>query len=503
MATFKVRRRVIGYKAATFPGADDLEIFEKDDLSRYTEYADVPKAMCDYLADRLGAGILFKAGFRLLSHLLAHTSERGKTSHYIPQEIRCMIAKGDKTNTDSETAAKRFSQLITAGVVEMVSEGGWLDRTYDNRRQANVYRIPNHLYLRWRESIDHRWYSSPSGYLNRRPSGASPKRDLHYSFDGEHLDPALLRAINRLQDRALHCDLSALKLHVRELGPVQWDRWKGILTALHDGPNYASYRLATSGRIQSYNANLQGVPRKLRRFFYPCDEDHCFLDLDFKSQEPWIVAHLSGDTKLMAVLAGGDLYQLVADEFDLDRNEQAKPMVNAYNYGARTKALALAAAGLDDGRPPGWAIKLARRFQRFMKKRFPVSAAWVDRQVEKIQAAGHAVAPEGLVRREILAGEAATKGVNHIVQGTGAAILHQILITLDAALDDLGWVALPMHDGLVLQVRRDRRAEAQAIATKIMQGASMMVLGIPIPVEASLGWKDKSERAEDVNKRPG
>ena len=195
MAVHRTQRRVIGYKAATFPGADDLEIFEKDDLRRYTEYADVPKAMCDYLADRLGTSTLFKVGFRLLAHLLAHTSERGQTSHYIPQEIRRVIARGDRTKTDSETAARRFSQLIEAGVVELVSEGGWLDRTYDNRRQANVYRIPDHIYQRWRESTDHRRYSSPSGYLNSHPSDASPKRDLHYSFDGHPLDPALLRVI--------------------------------------------------------------------------------------------------------------------------------------------------------------------------------------------------------------------------------------------------------------------------------------------------------------------
>ena len=305
-----------------------------------------------------------------------------------------------------------------------------------------------------------------------------------------------------MQVRPVHCDLSALKLHVRGLGPAQWDRWKGILAVLHDGPNYARYRLASSGRIQSYNANLQGVPRKLRRFFYPCDEDHVFLDLDFKSQEPWIVAHLSGDKELMRVLATGDLYQVVADEFDLDRNEQAKPMVNAYNYGAGAETLGRAAAGHDDGQPPVWAIKLAQRFQRYMKSRFPISASWVQAQVGKIRATGQALAPGGLVRTGILPGYAATKGVNHIVQGAGAAILHEILITLDASLDGLGWVALPMHDGLVLQVRRDRIAEAQAIATEIMRGAAMVVLGIAIPVEASNGWKDKGDNVEEANQRP-
>jgi hypothetical protein len=446
---------------------------------------------------------LFKYGFKLVSHLMTAIGDPAYQERgiWISQGVRMRMAKLKRT----DTLAAWTKTLVERGIIDLMPSGFNKDGL---KNQAHRFRLSQSLMLKAREHGNKlHVYSTPRTFRNREAVKVKPSKTYHDSF-GKHPQgkQALKPIIMDLQARPVRCDLGALKAYMRTLPDDQQGKWLFIEHSLTDGPNYAQYKMAESGRIQSFDRNLQGIPKKLRRFFYPESDEFVFLDLDYRSQESWILAVFSDDDNLMDILLTGDIYQSVVDHFPQEAltRPHAKAMVNAYHYGAGVETIAKAAYDLD-GPPSAQQLRLAREFVQYMLKTYPKAAAWMTTEKNRIRKVGAALAPDGVKRTGIPQTEARTVGVNHVIQGTGAVMLWRILGQMDAKLSNIGKVIVPLHDGLLLQIRRDKIDEARRVTVQVMEDAFAQTLyGLRPPqlVETQIGWRHKDEDPAACNLYP-
>jgi hypothetical protein len=74
-----------------------------------------------------------------------------------------------------------------------------------------------------------------------------------------------------------------------------------------------------TGRLASYNPNIQNQPKKVRALYIPDQPDWCFVQADYKSAELYVLAGMSGDEKLFADLNSGDMHGLNAQRYGVPR----------------------------------------------------------------------------------------------------------------------------------------------------------------------------------------
>ena len=101
--------------------------------------------------------------------------------------------------------------------------------------------------------------------------------------------------------------------------------------------------IAATGRISSTDPNLQNIPirmelgRKIRKLFIP-EDGYVFLDADYSQIELRVLAHLSGDERLInAYKEAKDIHRITASEvfhtpFDEVTDEQ-RSNAKAVNFG--------------------------------------------------------------------------------------------------------------------------------------------------------------------------
>jgi DNA polymerase I-like protein with 3'-5' exonuclease and polymerase domains len=85
-----------------------------------------------------------------------------------------------------------------------------------------------------------------------------------------------------------------------------------------------------TGRLASYDPNIQNQPKKCRALYIPDQPDWCFIEADYKSAELYVLAGMSGDQRLLADLRG-DMHQLNADRLGIPR-KTAKNVTYASQY---------------------------------------------------------------------------------------------------------------------------------------------------------------------------
>lgn len=454
---------------------------------------------------------VFEYGFRFLAYLLSFRKFRSMDKEYriVPQEIRWALAGTRKTTKVSAWTTR----LEMAHIIQLVKHAHFSQ--LKGYRDACVYRIHPDLVDMLLVSNDNRFYTSAGQFLDHKDYKPKALKTLGSGFMEEpNVDDRLREAVKRLQSRHLLCNVKALREAVRSFDPKDQKKHRHLVQWVQTA-NYTQYRLARSGRVQTSGrlqglagsqpkgVNLQSIPKVLRQHFYPEQVDHVFLDLDFKSQEAYILAVLSGDEKLLEVLATGDVYQMIADEFNLDRNRHGKPMFNATNYGGQFKAIGeILWDDYEVTKPTRQQLKMMSAYFQYLEREFPIAYSWLKSEARRIKRSRTALVPNGVTRTDIPSRLARRVGVNHLIQGLAATIMWEILRNLDDNLGDFGYTVLPMHDGLVLSVRRDAMYRALGIAKRTMRDACRKVLGIEIPVTRQWGWRHKDDDQFNINRRP-
>jgi len=269
------------------------------------------------------------------------------------------------------------------------------------------------------------------------------------------------------------------------------------------GRVHTSYHqaVAATGRLSSSDPNLQNIPirseagRRIRRAFVP-EPGFRMLAADYSQIELRIMAHLSGDERLLTAFAAGqDIHRATAaeilglrpDEVTSEQRRSAKAVNFGLIYGMSAFGLA---------RQLGIERQEAQDYVDAYFARYPGVRAFMDKTREQARQDRYV---ETLFGRRLyltnighsnhqLRSAAERTAINAPMQGTAADIIKRAMIAVDA------WIhreqppvrmIMQVHDELVFEVAEEATASASAQIRALMQNAAE--LAVPLLVEAGVG----------------
>ncbi|MEA3273801.1 MAG: DNA polymerase I [Pseudomonadota bacterium] len=274
------------------------------------------------------------------------------------------------------------------------------------------------------------------------------------------------------------------------------------------GRVHTSYHqaVAATGRLSSSDPNLQNIPirsedgRRIRRAFVP-EPGRLMLAADYSQIELRIMAHLSGDKRLLAAFAAGqDIHRATAAEVwgvppaevSGDQRRSAKAINFGLIYGMSAFGLARQ-LGIERG--------AAQEYVDLYFMRYPGVKDFMDRI--RSQARKDRFVTTLFGRRLYLtdidhsnqgrrAGAERT-AINAPMQGTAADIIKRAMIAVDQWIENERppvSMIMQVHDELVFEVAEDAVEEAGGRVRAAMESAAE--LKVPLVVDVGIGgnWEE-------------
>ena len=330
--------------------------------------------------------------------------------------------------------------------------------------------------------------------------GLRPQRKTKtgYSTDAQTLE--------KLRDE--HPIIEVL-LHYREVEKLRSTYGTGLLAEVApDGRIHASFNqtVARTGRLSSDAPNLHNIPvrtdggRRFREAFV-APPGHALLVADYNQIELRVIAHLSGDTGLVAAFEEGrDIHNATAAAIYGVAPEgvtaQMRAKAKMVSYGL---AYGMEAYGLSQrlSIPVEEAAEILNQY--FVV--FPNVRAYMDATVAEARARGYTETEYGrrrylpeLASDNFRVRQAAERqAMNAGIQGLAADIFKLALVRLDAAIEQAGLssrIVLQVHDEILVEVPEDEQEEAHRLTLSAMTDA--YALNVPLDVHVAWGktWSD-------------
>jgi DNA polymerase-1 len=274
------------------------------------------------------------------------------------------------------------------------------------------------------------------------------------------------------------------------------------------GRVHTSYHqaVAATGRLSSSDPNLQNIPirsedgRRIRRAFVP-EPGRRMLAADYSQIELRIMAHLSGDERLLAAFAAGmDIHRATASEVwgveptqvSGDQRRSAKAINFGLIYGMSAFGLARQ-LGIERG--------AAQEYVDLYFQRYPGVKAFMDRIREQARRDKYV---ETLFGRRLYLTDidhsnqgrragAERTAINAPMQGTAADIIKRAMIAVDQWIESERppvRMIMQVHDELVFEVEDDAVATIAERIRKEMESAAE--LKVPLLVDLGDGgdWEE-------------
>lgn len=317
-------------------------------------------------------------------------------------------------------------------------------------------------------------------------------------------------AENVLQELAREHELPRLILEHRALAKL-----KGTYTdKLPDLINPRSGRIHTSfhqavaatGRLSSSDPNLQNIPvrtedgRRIREAFI-AEPGYVLMSADYSQIELRIMAHLSGDTGLIAAFEDGldvhsataaEVFGTAAQGVDAEQRRRAKAINFGLIYGMSAFGLA---RQLNIGQ------KEAREYIAIYFERYPGVKRYMEETRQRARDRGYVETLYGrrLNLPEIHSKNAARRqyaertAINAPMQGSAADLIKLAMLKVDewiAASESSARIILQVHDELVLEVAESEAGQVAQTTAALMTGVAK--LKVPLVVDTGIGhnWKD-------------
>ena len=312
-----------------------------------------------------------------------------------------------------------------------------------------------------------------------------------------------------LENLADDCPLVAKILEYRKYAKLKSTYVDALLRLRgKDGRIHTSFdQTATvTGRISSLEPNLQNIPvrtplgREIRRAFIAAP-GCALVDADYSQIELRVLAHMSGDERLIAAFINGEdihtrtaaeVYGVPMEAVTREMRSAAKAVNFGIVYGISDFGLA---------RNIGVSRREAAEFIERYFSRYPGVKRYMDEQVRLGREQGYVTTLFG--RRRYLPelessvytmrafGERAA--MNSPIQGTAADIIKLAMIRVHDALKARGLRArliLQVHDELIVEAPID---ELDAVRALLLDGMESVVhLSVPLKAELSTGgnWNE-------------
>ena len=263
---------------------------------------------------------------------------------------------------------------------------------------------------------------------------------------------------------------------------------------------------SATGRLSSLNPNLQNIPartelgREIRKAFVAA-EGTTLLAADYSQIELRVLAHMSGDPKLVAAFQSGeDIHTLTASEvLGIDPalvGPEERYRAKAVNFGI---IYGLSAFGL--AKQLGIPQRHAKDYIDLYFERYGTIKDFVARTIERTKETGFSQTLFGRRRpvtdleskNSMARGLAERIAVNSPIQGTAADLIKKAMVSTDKALKTAGFGArllLQVHDELVLEVPHAEIGGVGSLVQKEMEGAARLDVPLVADIKAGPNWRD-------------
>jgi DNA polymerase-1 len=273
--------------------------------------------------------------------------------------------------------------------------------------------------------------------------------------------------------------------------------------AADTGRIHTSYHqaVAATGRLSSTDPNLQNIPirtpegRRIRQAFI-APPGTVLLAADYSQIELRIMAHLSGDTGLVAAFAedldvhratAAEVFGVNADDVTTDHRRSAKAINFGLMYG-------MSAFGL--GKQLGIGRGQAQEYVDLYFARYPGVKKFMDDIRQQARDEGFVetvfgrrlylpdINDRNVQRRQY----AERSAINAPMQGTAADIIKRAMISVQNWLDEdqaPARMIMQVHDELVFEVQEQAINDVRKQIVDLMNGAAE--LSVPLKVDAGTG----------------
>ncbi|MCH5154914.1 MAG: DNA polymerase I, partial [Clostridiales bacterium] len=257
--------------------------------------------------------------------------------------------------------------------------------------------------------------------------------------------------------------------------------------------------LTTTGRLSSTDPNLQNIPTRseegrLLRSMFVGSKGNVLVDADYSQIELKLLAHLSGDPKMVeSFRSGGDIHASTAAEvFGVAPDEVTTAMrrdAKAVNFGI---VYGISNYGLSQNIhiPPKKADEYIKRYF----ERFPAVKAYLDGLIESAKKLGYASTMFGRRRSipELNSAKFTERkfgervAMNTPLQGSAADIIKIAMVRVNSRLKDMkSKLIMQVHDELIVDTAPDEVEQVKEILKCEMENA--VSLSVPLNVDISVG----------------
>ncbi len=296
-------------------------------------------------------------------------------------------------------------------------------------------------------------------------------------------------------------------LEYRQLTKLKSTYADGLVTYIReDGRIHTSFNqtITATGRLSSTEPNLQNIPmrielgRLIRKAFVPKD-GFVFLDSDYSQIELRVLAHMSGDEKLIeAYQQAQDIHRITASQvfhipFD-EVTDLQRRNAKAVNFGI---VYGISSFGLSQDLSIS-KKEAAEYIERYFET-YPKIKTFLDGLVEQAKQTGYVTTMFGRRRPvpELSSSNFMQRSfgeriaMNSPIQGTAADIIKIAMIRVHDRLLEEGLqsrLILTVHDELLVETAKEEIEQVKAIMEEEMHHAADLKVTLEVDTHAGNNW---------------
>lgn len=296
-------------------------------------------------------------------------------------------------------------------------------------------------------------------------------------------------------------------LEYRQLTKLKSTYADGLVNYIgEDGRIHTSFNqtITATGRLSSTEPNLQNIPmrielgRLIRKAFLP-KEGFVFVDADYSQIELRVLAHLSGDEKLIeAYRTAQDIHRITASQvfhipFD-EVTDLQRRNAKAVNFGI---VYGISSFGLSQDLSIS-KKEAAEYIERYFET-YPKIKGYLDGLVAEAKEKGYVTTMFGRRRPipELSSSNFMQRSfgeriaMNSPIQGTAADIIKIAMNRVHDRLLEEGLksrLILTVHDELLVETAAEEEEEVRKILAEEMHGAAQLSVVLEIDVHAGHDW---------------
>ena len=262
--------------------------------------------------------------------------------------------------------------------------------------------------------------------------------------------------------------------------------------------------ITATGRLSSANPNLQNIPvrmdigRQIRKVFIP-EEGFLFLDADYSQIELRLLAHMSGDEKLIeAYKSSEDIHAITASQVFGVPLDEVTPLqrrnAKAVNFGI---IYGISSFGL--GRDLSISVSEAKQYIENYFKTYPGIKDFLDGLVASAKKKGYSETiygrrrpiPELKNKNFMTRSFGERVAMNAPIQGSAADIMKIAMLKIYERIktaDLKSRLLLQVHDEVLVETAVEEKEEVRKIIKESMEGAAKLKVPLTADVNEGNNW---------------